>query len=511
MLLSLISCGSSKDKEGGVLVFARAGDAAGLDPARETDGESLYIADNVYENLVEFDTGTTDIVPGLAERWDMSDSGLEFIFYLRKGVKFHDETDMNADAVVFSLTRQFNKNHPAYKYGPWKYWQSMAMDKIIKDVAKVDDYKVKITLFKKEAPFLSNLAMRFAAIVSPAAVEKYKGNFKNYPVGTGPFKFVQWIRDDSIILEKNEAYWGDKALLDRIIFKVIPEAKKRYLALKKGEADIIDLPSPDDISKISSNSNLKIVEQPGLNVGYLAMNQMKKPFDNKLVRQAVNHAINKADIIKAVYGRMGVPARNPLPPAMWSYNDSIKDYEYDLKAAKELLKKAGFENGFETTLWITPATRPYNPDSQKAAEIIQAQLKEAGIKVNIVSHKMGTYLDKIADGYHDMCLAGWTGDNGDPDNFLYVLLSEDAARKPAQNYAFWKNPEFNSLLIKARETFDKDRRTLFYEEAQMIFHEEAPWVAIAHSLAIVPMKKSVMDFKLSLLGKREFRQVWIKK
>jgi peptide/nickel transport system substrate-binding protein len=206
-----------------LLVFGRSGDASGLDPARETDGESFYIADNVYDNLVSFINGTTDIEPGLAEKWDVSANGLEFTFYLRKGVKFHDGTDFNADAVVYSLARQFKKDHPAYKYGPWKYWSAMGMDDIIKDVVKVDDYKVKILLKKKEAPFLANLAMQFAAIVSPTAAEKEKENFKSTACGTGPFKFVQWIKDDSIILERNDNYWGRKAYLDRLILKVIPE------------------------------------------------------------------------------------------------------------------------------------------------------------------------------------------------------------------------------------------------------------------------------------------------
>lgn len=511
MLFSLTSCGKSGDKAGGVLVFGRSGDASGLDPARETDGESFYIADNVYDNLVSFINGTTDIEPGLAEKWDVSANGLEFTFYLRKGVKFHDGTDFNADAVVYSLARQFKKDHPAYKYGPWKYWSAMGMDDIIKDVVKVDDYKVKILLKKKEAPFLANLAMQFAAIVSPTAAEKEKENFKSTACGTGPFKFVQWIKDDSIILERNDNYWGRKAYLDRLILKVIPEPTARYLALKKGEVDIIDFPSPEDIENIKADPKLKIVEQPGLNVGYMAMNQSKKPFDNKLVRQAVNHAINKADILKAVYGNLGVPAKNPLPPTMWSYNDAIQEYKYDPKLAKELLKKAGLENGFETTLWAMPVSRPYNPNAKKVAEIMQSQLKEVGIKANIVSYEWGTYLDKLDNLQHDMCLIGWTGDNGDPDNFLYVLLSIQSTNKPAQNYAFWKNEKFNSLITQAKETVDKDKRTKLYKEAQVIFHEEAPWVPIAHSVVVEPMKKSVMDFKLSPMSKREFRDVWIQK
>ncbi len=513
VVLAFTSCSKSgsEGNAGGVLVFGRSGDSVGLDPARETDGESFYIADNVYENLVEFKPGTTEIQPGLAEKWDVSKNGLEFVFTLRKGVKFHDGTDLNADAVVFSIARQLDKKHPFYKYGPWKYWGAMGMNGIVKDIVKVDDLKVKIILKKKEAPFLANLAMQFASIVSPAAAAKYKADFKNHPVGTGPFKFVQWIKDDSIVLERNDNYWREKAFLDRLILKVIPEATARYLALKKGEVDVIDFPSPEDIDNIKKDSNMKVVEQPGLNVGYMAMNMSKKPFDNKLVRQAVSYAVNKKDIITAVYGNQGVPAKNPIPPTMWSYNDSIDDYKYDPKKAKELLKKAGFENGFETTIWAMPVARPYNPNGKKVAEILQSQLKEVGIRVKIVSYEWGTYLDKLDNLEHDMCLIGWTGDNGDPDNFLYVLLSIESTNKPAQNYAYWKNKKFDSLIRKAKETLDQKKRDKLYREAQEVFHDDAPWVPLAHSVVVEPMKKSVMGFKLSPLGKREFKSVWIKK
>jgi ABC-type transport system substrate-binding protein len=498
-------------KSGGVLIFGRSGDSVGLDPARETDGESFYAAEQIFDNLVEFKNGTTEVQPALAKSWEISDDGLEFIFHLEEGVKFHDGTPFNADAAVFSLARQFKEDHPYYDLGPWKYWGYMDMSNIVEDVVAVDEYTVKMTLKKREAPFLANLAMDFAAMVSPAAFEKYGEDFKSNPVGTGPFTFVSWKKDDSIIVERNEDYWRQPAYLDRLILRVIPDATARYLALQKGEIDVMDFPSPEDIAEMKADPEIKVIQQAGLNVGYLALNCEKEPFDNKLVRQAMNYAINKDEIITAVFGDAGTPAKNPLPPTMWSYNDDIEEYPYDPAKAKELLAEAGYPDGFSTDLWAMPVSRPYFPDGRKVAEIMQAQLKEVGIDAEIVSYEWGTYLDKTDTGEHSSALLGWTGDNGDPDNFLFVLLSIAAAEVPAGNIAFWKNEEFNNLILEAKETFDRDERTELYEQAQVIFHEEAPWIPVAHSVVTEPMQPYVMDFKLSPVGKRVFHQVWLDK
>jgi ABC-type transport system substrate-binding protein len=500
---------AGKAKAGGVLVFGRSGDSVGLDPAREDDGESYYPADNIYETLVEFVPGSTAVRPGLATSWDVTADGLGFTFHLRKGVKFHDGTDFNADAVVFSLSRQFKKDHPFFNNGPWKYWGYMDMDNIINDVVSVDAQTVKITLKKKEAPFIANLAMNFSAIVSPTAVQKYGKDFSSNPVGTGPFKFVSWVKDDNIVVERFDGYWGQKAYLDRVIFKVIPDGTARYLALKKGEVDLIDFPNPADLPAIEADAALKVSKQAGMNVGYLALNTQKKPFDNKLVRQAMNYAIDKSEILKAVYGANGVAAKNPLPPDMWSYNDKIEAYAYNPEKAKQLLAQAGYPSGFSTTLWAMPVSRPYNPNGRKVAEIMQAQLAKVGIKVEIVSYEWGTYLDKTGQGEHDSALLGWTGDNGDPDNFLWVLLSIPATEKPAGNIAFWQNEQFNALIKDAKETADVAKRTTLYQQAQVIFHDEAPWVPIAHSMVVEPMKKAVEGFVLYPTGKRYFAPVWL--
>ncbi|MGM0431730.1 MAG: ABC transporter substrate-binding protein [Spirochaetota bacterium] len=497
------------DKFGGVLVFGRSGDSVSLDPARETDGESFYATTAVFDTLVEFVPGKTEVKPALAESWEISNGGLTYTFNLRENVTFHDGTPFNADAVVFSFERQFKEDHPFFDHGPWKYWGYMDMNNIVDEVIAEDEYTVRFELKKVEAPFIANLAMDFAAIVSPTAVEELDEDFKNNPVGTGAFEFVSWTKDSNIVFERNENYWDGPVYLDRLILEVIPDATSRWLALQKGEVDLIDFPSIEDIPAMKEAGDVQVIQQPGLNVGYLALNTEKEPYDSKLVRQAMNYAIDQQEIIDGVYGEAGQVAKNPIPPGMWSYNDDIEPYGYDPEKAKELLAEAGYADGFTTELWAMPVARPYNPDARKIAEIMQAQLKKVNVEAEIVSYEWGTYLDRTDSGEHQAAMLGWTGDNGDPDNFLWVLLSEPAAIPPAGNIAFWKNEKFTDLSREAKETVDQDVRAELYREAQEVFHEEAPWVPIAHSVVTVPAKDYVKNFTIYPTGKRVFKHVWI--
>jgi len=494
-----------------VLVFGRAGDSVGLDPAKETDGESFYASHQIFDTLVEFKTGTTELVPALATSWDVSTDGLTYTFHLRKGVKFHDNTPFNADSVVFSLDRQLSENHPYHSYGPWKYWTNyMGMSDIVESITAKDDQTVVFKLKKPEAPFIANLAMDFAGIVSPTAFMADPVGFSSSPVGTGPFKFVSWTKDSDIVLERNEDYWED-VKIDRLVLKVIPDATARWLALQKGEVDIIDFPAAGDLPAMEADPDIQLIQQAGMNVGYLALNTLKEPYTDKRVRLAMNYAINQDEIIEAVYGSAGQVAKNPIPPVMWSYNDDIEAYPYDVNKAKGLLEQAGYADGFTTELWAMPVARPYNPDARKIAEIMQAQLAKVNIQAEIITYEWGTYLDKTDSGEHQAALLGWTGDNGDPDNFLWVLLSAPSAVPPAGNIAFWKNAEFTALIKEAKEIADVARRTELYRQAQVIFHEEAPWVPIAHSVVTVPARTSVKNFKISPTGTRVFKSVWLEK
>ena len=232
------------------------------------------------------------------------------------------------------------------------------------------------------------------------------------------------------------------------------------------------------------------------------------PFDDARVRQALNLAINKQAIIDSVFQGAGEPAKNPIPPTIWSYNDAVKDYPHDPEAAKKLLAEAGV-SGLKTKLWAMPVSRPYNPNAKRMAELIQADWKAVGVDAEIVSYEWGEYLKRSQAGEHETVLLGWTGDNGDPDNFLFALLSCEAA-KAGNNRARWCNQEFNELIVKAQQANDPAERTRLYEQAQLVFKREAPWVTIAHSVVYQPVRKEVVDFKIDPFGKNIFYGVDLK-
>lgn len=505
-----------------ILVFGRGGDSVTLDPAHATDGETFYATAQIYDTLIDFKYGTTEIEPGLAERWEISLDGMEYTFYLRKNVSFHqtpyfqEKVFLTADDVIFSLKRQLDEAHPYHKVGgAFEYWLSMEMSKIVKDFVKVDDHTIQILLHRPEAPFLANLAMDFASILSKRYADHLlqKGHPENIgiePIGTGAFIFSKWIKDDRIIFERNSKYWDTPPLIDKLILKVIPNNATRAAELKTGQIHIMDFPNPEEVADLEKHPEIKIVKQEGMNVGYLAMNMEKPPFDNVLVRKAINLAINKKAIIDAIYAGFGTTAKNPIPPTVWGYHHEIEDYPYQPDEAKRLLAEAGYSQGFKTDLWAMPVARPYNPNGKKVAEAIQADLAKVGITAEIVTYEWGTYLEKTNQGEHSMALLGWTGDNGDPDNFLYVLLSSGAAQKPAQNIAFFQNPEFDEFLTKAKISTDILERTQLYKKAQEIFHEQVPWVPLAHSVVVAPIRKNVEGFKLDPTGKRRFHQVYFK-
>jgi dipeptide transport system substrate-binding protein len=501
------------------LVYCSEGSPENFNPQINTTGTSFDTAYPVFNKLVEFIPGTTELQPALAESWDVSDDGKVYTFHLRKGVKFHarggfsPSRELTADDVIATFNRMWKKDdaYHAVSGGAYDYFNDMGMPDLLSSIDKVDDHTVKMTLTKPESPFVANLAMDFAAIHSKEYMDAMlkagtPEKVDQEPIGTGPFIWANYRKDDRIIYNANVNYFRGKQPIDRLVFSITPDQATREARLEAGECDVIPYPNPANVEKLKSNPNLQVLEQEGLNVGYLAMNVKKPPFDNVKVRQAINMAIDKEAILAAVYQGAGKAAKNPIPPTIWSYDDSIEAYPYDVEKAKALLAEAGVSD-LQTDLWYMPVQRPYNPDAKRMAELMQADLAKVGITAELKTFEWGEYRKRLQEGEHQMGMLGWTGDNGDPDNFMGVLLSCGSARPGGQNVAKWCNEEFTKLIDEAKQISDVEKRTELYQQAQAIFHEDAPWVPVAHSVVHMPMSKKVSGYKVHPLGTHIFEGV----
>ena len=518
LLLASINVGAAEK----TLVFCSEGSPEGFNPAFYTAGTTFDASSRqIFNKLSEFKRGTTEVGPGLATKWDISADGKEYTFHLRKGVKFHTTKnftptrDFNADDVVFSFMRQFDKNNPYHKVGnaSYEYFNSMSMPELLKGIVKVDDYTVKFILNRPEAPFIADLAMDFASIFSAEYADKMmKAGTPDVidfePVGTGPFQLVAYQKDAVIRYKANPDYWAGKAAIDNLIFAITPDASVRYEKLKANECQVMPYPNPADLAAMKKDPKINLMQKEGLNVGYLAYNTQMAPFDNPKVRKALNMAINKKAILEAIFQGAGIVAKNPIPPTIWSYNNAVVDDPYDPAAAKKALAAAGVKN-LKMKIWAMPVQRPYNPNARRMAEMLQADFAKIGVEVEIVSYEWAEYLKRSKDEKRDgAVLLGWTGDNGDPDNFLAVLLGCDGVG--GANRAQWCYKPFDELIQKAKIVSDIGERTKLYKQAQVVFKQQDPWATIAHSVVFQPVRKEVVDFRIDPFGGNVFYGVDIK-
>ena len=493
--VALTGC-SGGGGNGSALVYGRNKDAVTLDPALAPDGMSLSVLHNVMEGLTRYRPGSFSIEPALATSWSFDRAGTRWTFHLRHGVKFQDGTPFDAAAVKFNFDRWRLTGDPYHKGGDFSYYESQfgGFPGIIKDVKVVAPDAVEIDLTKPSAPLLANLAMPSFSISSPTAIKDEGEGYAEQPVGTGPYKLAEWVRDDHITLKAFDGYWGPKAKIATVILKDIPTPDSSLLSLQKGEIDGWQYPTPESLPQLVKDPGVTVYHLPANNTMFLAMNELKQPFGNVLVRRAISEAIDAQAIVKHFYDPGAFVANEFLPPVVWPTGVQT-GYAFDPADARRLLARAGFANGFSTTLWYMTTPRPYLPEPERVAEAIQADLKAVGINATLEGFEWSNYLYKLQDGEHNLALYGWTGDNGDPDNFLFTVLDESNATPPgAQNVCFWKNADFHALVVRAQTTVDPARRAAIYRQALAVMHDQAPLVSLVHTAPPTVFKKDVRGF-----------------
>ena len=512
---------------GGTFTYGRGADSVTLDPVHATDGESFAVTRQIFDGILEFEPGTTDPVAALAAEIPRPEKGgRQYTINLREGVKFHDGSDFNAEAVVFNFDRWRLSDDKFHKGGgnqssDFAYYVSQFGgfddDSIVESVEAVDEFTVRFGLKEPLGPFLRNLAMSAFAIASPTALEKDVEGFWEKPVGTGPFEFDSWQKGSEVSLKANKDWWasdlpadqgGGGPNVDRIVFRAIEDNSSRVASLSGGQLSGADGLTPDDVPTVSENPDLKVLTRPPLNIAYLALNTQKKPFDDVNVRRAMAAAINREEIVQAFFGDTAQVATNAYPPTVPFWREATESYAYDPDEAKRLLQEAGLGDGFDMELWFMPIPRPYMPDGRGVAQAMQRDLEQVGINAKLVTREWGTYLEETSRGTHDACILGWTGDNGDPDNFLNVLLSSKSATpENALNVAFYKNPELDKVLDQGASTIDENERKRLYEQAQVIVYEDVPWVTIDYAEPPLGYQKSVQGVTPNPTGNEAFNTV----
>ena len=502
----------------GVLVFGSGGQPVNLTPGDITDGNSIYVQRQIYNYLLGTMPGTTDLMPELATDWSASDDGLVWTFNLREGVTFHDDTEFNAEAVVFNINRWWD---PEFEYGYreegnlYEIWTDLFGGfrgdeaSTLVDVRAVDTLTVEFELAEPFAAFPAAISSGYFGIASPTAIQEAGPSYgtpSGVAVGTGPFVFEEWRSGDRITLSSFENYWEEGAPdADQLVISFVEDPAARLAQLRAGTLDFtVDL-TPDQLPEITSDPNLEAVFRPSFNVGYLALNPDYEPLASVEVRQAIAQAINKADIVEAFWGELGETNGHFVPPSLSNYtSNEINDYNYDPEAAQAAIAEAGYPNGFDLDLWYMPVSRPYFPNPKPIAEAFAAELSQIGIRVNLQTKDWGAYLEdrNTPPGFQAFML-GWTGDYGDPDNFLYAHFGPGAT----QDLGNYQNPELVQLLNQARVTSDQAEREALYQQADEILFAEALRIPIVHSQPLLAQRASLAGWEPSPLGSEQFVDV----
>jgi peptide/nickel transport system substrate-binding protein len=513
-LLSTLSAASAAS-----LVFGGNGEPVSLESGNITDGISILVQRQIYDTLVDFKPGSTDLAPGLATSWKANANNTAWTFTLRKGVRFHDGTPMNADAIVFNLSRWWDKSHP---YGFRDQGRTFEIvgellggykgdaTAVIKNIVKVNDTTVRVDLNKPSSVLPNVMAAGYFGIASPTAIKKEGAKYgtpASKPVGTGPFIFQSWRTGDRVTLLPNKLYWGEKAKVDQLIIRNIKDASQRLNELKAGTIDFANDLTPDSLKSVQADKNLVAVKRPSFNVGFVSMNNRNQYLKNQQVRQAISMAINKKAIVDAFWNGLGVSNASFVPPVMaWANSSKVPaDYKFDPAAAKKMLAEAGYPNGFSIDLWYMPVSRPYFPTPKPIAEAIAADLSAIGIKVNLKTQDWAKYLeDRNKEPGFDMYMIGWTGDYGDPDNFYGAYYGANAS-----DDINWNPANVETLLQQGRAAATQEAKAKVYAQLHEITYNAAYRVPMVHSNPLAAARSYVKGWVPSPLGSEPFNTITV--
>lgn len=515
MILFIAGCTteSLKEVEKAGLIYCSEGSPSTFNPQLDTSGTTVDASSHqLYDRLLEFDTEDSQIVPGIAESWRVDKNGVKYTFQLRKKVAFHatrffqPSRFLNADDVIFSINRWRLKDHPYHSPDStaYPYFVSLGLDKLIKDVVRVNGYRIEIHLNQPDSSFLANLATDFAIILSEeyASALLKAGTPKlldERPIGSGPFKFRSYQKDRFIRYERHDSYWKHGDAVEQLIYDITPSSSLRLAKLMTGECDVISLPAHSELDIIRERPGLELDEKSGLNVGFWAFNTSKPPFNNPEVRRALAMAIDKSTILEAVYFGSAIKAIGLLPPTSWAFQDDLRDTSYNPVLARDLLRQNGIPEGFSMDIWAMPIERAYNPNAVMMAELIQGYLEQVDINVDIVSFEWGNFRRRLDNGAHDSVLIGWSADNGDPDNFYRPLLT-CAAIDSGTNRARWCNPTYDEVVNEALTYTDIETRAALYQTANAIIADQIPLIPIAHAYRFQAYRENINNLQINPFG-----------
>lgn len=519
-MLMLGACGDASNLNKDAITYCSESNPAFFNPQLDTSSTTADAsAHQVYDRLLEFNPSNGRIESGLASSWLVSEDGLTYTFQLRRDVAFHTTEyftptrTFNADDVIFSIDRWRLSHHPYHKVngGNYPYFDSLALNQTIKDVERMNGYRVKMTLFKPDSSFLANLATDFSVILSAEyamqLLEKGTPSKIDYlPIGTGPFKFSHYKQNQYIRYVRHHDYFLPTKGAQHLIFDITTKSSLRMAKLITGECDTIAFPSQSDLAVINERADLTLLETPGLNIGFWAFNTSKAPFDNPKVRQALVLAVDKTSILDAVYLGQATRAKSIVPSASWAYQSDARELGYNPVRARELLDEAGIPYNFTMDVWAMPVQRAYNPNAMKMAQLIKNYLNEVGITLNIISYDWNIFRENLTLGIHDSVLIGWTADNGDPDNFYRPLLTCDAIPS-GTNRAMWCNKQFDELVQKALLTENFEQRKQFYREANELLFEQMPLMPIAHAYQYQALRTNIKGMQINPFGGIRFDDV----